>query len=99
MGKKNRKKQEKRVKKEIVYRTKEDRQNEVKEILSKLSEFQLGINYEPIKKLYEKFKEYINEGKRIEINIPFPEVNRRIKGLLAISVREEVWINLKNEKF
>jgi hypothetical protein len=99
MGKKDRKKGEKRVKKQIVYRTKEERQNEVKEILSKLSEFDLNLTYEPIKKLYEKFKEYIQEGNRIEVNIPFPEINRRIKGILAISVREEVWINLKNEKF
>ena len=98
MGKKNRKK-EKRVKKEIVYRTKEERQNEIKEILSKLSEFNLNTAYEPIKKLYQIFKEYINEGNRIEVNIPFPEINRRIKGILAISVREEVWITLKNEKF
>lgn len=99
MGKKDRKKGEKCVKKEIVYRTKEERQKEIKEILEKLSNFDLNINYEPIKKLYEKFKEYIQEGNRIEINVPFPEINRRIKGLLAISVREEVWINLKNEKF
>lgn len=98
MGKKNRKK-EKRVKKEIVYRSKEERQNEIKEILSKLSEFNLNTAYEPIKKLYQIFKEYINEGNRIEVNIPFPEINRRIKGILAISVREEVWITLKNEKF
>ena len=98
MGKKNRKK-EKRVKKEIVYRTKEERQNEIKEILSKLSEFNLNTAYKPIKKLYQIFKEYINEGNRIEVNIPFPEINRRIKGILAISVREEVWITLKNEKF
>jgi hypothetical protein len=99
MGKKDRKKGEKRVKKQIIYRTKEERQNEVKEILSKLSEFDLNLNYEPIKKLYQKFKEYIQDGNRIEVNIPFPEINRRIKGILAISVREEVWINLKNEKF
>jgi len=99
MGKKNRKKGDKRVKKEIVYRTKEERQNEVKEILNKLSEFDLNMTYEPIKKLYQIFKEYIQEGNRIEVNIPFPEINRRIKGILAISVREEVWINLKNEKF
>lgn len=99
MGKKDRKKGEKRVKKQIVYRTKEERQVEVKEILSKLSEFDLNLTYQPIKKLYQKFKEYIQEGNRIEVNIPFPEINRRIKGILAISVREEVWINLKNEIF
>lgn len=88
-----------REKKEIEYRTKEERQIEVKEILSKLSEFQLNIKYEPIQKLYSLFKEYIQDGKRIEINIPFKDINRRIKGLLAISKGEETWINLKNEKF
>ena len=56
MGKKNRKKGDKRVKKEIVYRTKEERQNEVKEILNKLSEFDLNMTYEPIKKLYQILK-------------------------------------------
>jgi hypothetical protein len=97
MGKK--KDKPKRQKKEIVYRTKEERQNEVKVIISKLSSFNLNTTYDPIKKLYAKFKEYISEGERMEINIPFPEINRRIKGLLAISVNEQVWINLKNEKF
>ena len=92
-------KKEKKEKRKIVYRTKEERQEEVKEILKQLSEFDLNIKYEPIKKLYSLFKEYVQEDKRIEINIPFPEINRRIKGLLAISVNEEVWINLKHEKF
>ena len=93
------KKKEKRVKKEIVYRTKDDRKKEVKEILEQLTSYDLNIKYEPIKKLYGLFKTYINEDKRIEINIPFPEINRRIKGLLAISVNEHVWVNLKHEKF
>ena len=82
-----------------MYRTKEERQEKVKVILNQLSNFHLNIKYEPIKKLYVLFKEYINDCKRIEVNIPFPEINRRIKGLLAISVNEEVFINLKHEKF
>ena len=97
MGKKG--KGGKRIKREIVYRTKEQRQESIKLILQNLSEFQLNVLYEPIRKLYESFKEYINEGNRLEINIPFPEINRRIKGVLAISMREEVWVNLLNEKF
>ena len=92
-------KKNKKEKKKTVYRTKEQRQEEVKEVLNQLNEFDLNIKYEPIKKLYTLFKEYINEDKRIEINIPFPEINRRIKGLLAISVNENVWIKLKHEKF
>lgn len=95
----NKKKKSKKQKKEIVYRTKEERQAEVKHILEQLSHFQLDISYEPVKKLYLKFKEYINEGQRIVVNIPFPEVNRRIKGVLSINKREDVTIGLLNEKF
>jgi len=95
----NKKTKKKKMKKEIVYRTKEQRQEEVKNILKQLSEFNLTIQYEPIKKLYQQFKTYIAEGSRVLINIPFPEIDRRIKGLLAISVNEEVWVKLEKEKF
>ena len=95
----NKKNKTKKEKKEIQYRTKQERQNEVKHILEQLSEFQLNPSYEPVKKLYLKFKEYINEGQRIIVNIPFPEINRRIKGVLAINKREDVTIGLMNEKF
>ena len=87
----------KREKKPPVQRTKEQRRNEIREILKKLSEFKLNTVYEPIQQLYTYFKEYIEKGERIEINIPFPEIQRRIKGVLAVSMREEVWINLKKE--
>jgi len=95
----NKKTKKKKVKKEIVYRTKEERQEEVKNILKQLSDFDLNIKYEPIKKLYQQFKTYITEGNRMLINVPFPEIDRRIKGLLAISVNEEVWVKLEREKF
>ena len=96
---KNKKKGTGRVKREIVYRTKQERQAKVKDIITKLTELQLNIKYEPIQKLFELFKEYINEGRHIDVNIPFPDINRRIKGVLAISIREEVWVNLMNERF
>ena len=57
------------------------------------------MTYAPVKLLYKKFKEYITEGQRIVVNIPFPEINRRIKGILAISKNEDVTIALLNEKF
>ena len=98
MGNKKKRKV-KKEKKEPEYRTKEERQAEVKHILEQLSEIQLNPTYEPVKKLYLKFKEYISEGERLIVNIPFPEVNRRIKGVLAINKREDVVISLMNEKF
>ena len=72
-NKKNRKNKKERKKQE--YRTKEERQSEVKEILKQLNEFKLKPSYEPVKKLYMKFKEYISEGERIIINIPFHFMN------------------------
>ena len=93
------KKKKKKKKKEIKYLTKDQSRAQVKEIVEQLTTFGLNLKYEPIQKLYKLFKEYINEGNRIVVNIPFPELNRRIKGLLSITEREEGWINLKHEKF
>ena len=95
----NKKKKIKREKKKIEYRTKQERQDEIREILIQLTHFNLDMTYEPVKLLYKKFKEYITEGQRIVVNIPFPEINRRIKGILAISKNEDVTIALLNEKF
>jgi hypothetical protein len=92
---KKKQKKDKKDKKKIIYRTKQQRQEEVKNILLQLNEFDIGIKYEPVRKLYEIFKVYIAEGNRIKVNVPFPEINRRIKGLLAISINEEVWLKLE----
>lgn len=90
---------QKKPRREIIYRTKEQRQNEIREVLKRLSYLELTPRYEPVKKLYIQIKKYIDDGDRIEINIPFPMINRRIKGLLAASVSEQVWIKLQNEMF
>ncbi len=89
----------KREKKPPVHRTREERQEEARKILAKLTELQLNVTYEPIQMLYKRLNEYIEKGERITVNIPFPEINRRIRGILAISVREMVWIKMENEKF
>jgi ribosomal protein S4 len=95
----NKKKRTKKEKKAPEYRSKEERQSEVKHILEQLNEYQLNAKYQPVKKLYLNLKEYISKGERLIVNIPFPEINRRIKGVLAINKREDVTIALLNEKF
>ena len=95
---KDKKQKDKKQKKQIIYRTREERQKEVKTIIEQLTNFDLNMKYQPIRDFFKLCKEYIEQDRRIEINIPFPEIHRRIKGLLAISVREECWINLKHEK-
>ena len=96
----NRKKsKEKKVKKVPEYRSLTERKEEVKNILQQLSKFELTPAYDPVKQLYKLFKEYIDEDKRIVVNIPFPMINRRIKGILARNKREDVTISLLNENF
>jgi len=89
----------KKIKKHIQYRTKEQRAEEVKHILLQLTHFDLNMQYEPIKQLYKLFKIYINDAQRIYVSIPFPQINRRIKGLLPLNKKEHASIALIHETF
>ena len=55
MGK-HKKNKSKREKKQIIYRTKEERQGEIREIIKQLAPLELTPKYEPIKQLYQIFK-------------------------------------------
>ena len=61
--------------------------------------YNLNMTYEPIQKLMKLFKQYIDEDCDIKVSIPFPEINRTIKGKLATNVKEEVTVALINEKY
>ncbi len=93
------KKKKKKVKKEIIFRNKEQRKEEVSNVIKQLNEFELNITYKPIQELFKLFKHYIESGEEVKVNIPFPEINRRIKGILSISVNQDVTVALLNEKF
>jgi hypothetical protein len=80
-------------------RTEEERKRLSIEVINMLSDLGLSVSYEPIKKLYFILKKYNQEGNRIEVNIPFPEINRRIKGVLPSSKKEESTVRLVYEKF
>ena len=69
---------------------------EIKPILAKLSELQLTPQYDAIKELLLNSK-YIKDGERIEIKIPFPAIGRKITGVLATNVREQVWVKWKKK--
>ena len=90
-------KKEKYNKKFPTLRTKEERSEEAKNIIKSLTELQLTVEYEPIKELFEILQKYIQEGGRIKISIPFPMIERRIKGLLADTVNEKSWVKLMFE--
>jgi hypothetical protein len=76
--------------------SKVERQEAVKPVLLKLQELRLNpTTYESIKLLYQQIQLYIQTGERKELNIPFPEYNVTIKGVLATDKVEKVWVKLE----
>jgi hypothetical protein len=92
MSKKDRSKKKKaeKAQRSIEYRSKEERQDEAKNVLAKLCELRLNSDYDEVKELISILQTYIQTGERIEINIPFPAIGRTIKGVLAINKQEQV---------
>jgi len=90
---------EKKIEKKIEYKTNSERSEDVKNIIKELAHFELTTAYEPIKKLYSHFKEFIDKGEYVKINIPFPMINRRIKGELMPNKKADSTICLAQEKF
>jgi hypothetical protein len=77
----------------MPYRTKEERIKEIKPIIQKLTELKIkASDHEEIKELMTKIQVYIQQGERIEINIPFPIADVDIVGVLATDVKERVWV-------
>lgn len=80
------------------YKTKEERQEQVKTILSEITKLGLSIRYQPVKELYAYLRTYIEEGVAVKINIPFDEIDRTMVGELKIGKKEECVICLQNNK-
>ena len=93
MSKKNRRKKEKNL--TIEYRSKIERQESIRPVLEKLSELQLSSHYDSVKKLLIIFKDFIENGGSHNINIQFPEINKRIVGLVTDNKKYENIIKLE----
>ena len=76
-------------------RTKEQRQNEIKTIIKKLNELHLNTSYDGIKQLFQNMKEYSDAEESIHLNIPCPELNICIKGVLEVNINKKVWVKLE----
>lgn len=96
MSKKNRVKKEK--KEPIEYRNKIERQIAIRPILEKLSELQLTSHYDSVKNLFLIFKEFIENGGSHNINIPFPEINKRFVGIITDNKKYENMVKLESLK-
>ena len=82
--------------KNIVTRTKEEKQIEIRKIISKLVQLHISPNTnEEIKILYENMKKYVEENNSIDINIECPDLNVRIKGVLEVDIKKQVWLKME----
>ena len=79
----------------MIIRTKEQRQNEIKTIIKKLNELHLNNSYDGIRLLFQNMKEYLNSENSIIIDIPCPELNICIKGILEVDLSKKVWVKLE----
>ena len=75
-------------------RTKEERQIEVKKILEKLCELNLTTEHDEVKELMSIMRDYVTHGNEVSIDIPFPMIKRRIKGVLTAYQGEPVCVKL-----
>jgi hypothetical protein len=77
----------------MPYRTKTERVAAIKPIIQKLTDLKISANeHEEIRELLTKIQVYIQQGERIEINIPFPIADVDIIGVLATDINERVWL-------
>ena len=92
---KNKNKVKKQDKNVIVSRTKEQRQAEIKPIIIKLTELRLNVSLDEIKKLFALLQNYVNNGERIEIDIPIESLNVRIRGVLESNLNKRDWVKME----
>ena len=78
-------------------RTIEQRREQVRPIIDRLTELQMNVSYPAIRELYKKLSEFIRTGEDAKIKIPFPEFSRRIKGELSIATYIPFWVKLEME--
>ena len=76
-------------------RTKEERRIETNVIIKSLNDLKINTGYSEVRELYKCIQAYVNDGVRQEIDIPFPAISRRIKGVLALDKKEKVWVKLE----
>lgn len=78
-------------------RTIEQRREQVRPIIDKLTELQMNISYPAIRELYKQLNQFVKTGEDAKIKIAFPEFSRKIKGELSNAPYIPCWVKLEME--
>ena len=78
-------------------RTVEQRREQVRPIIDKLTELHMNISYPAIRELYKQLNHFVKTGDDAKIKIAFPEFSRKIKGELTNAIHKQCWVKLEIE--
>jgi hypothetical protein len=78
-------------------RTIEQRREQVRPIVDKLTELQMNVSYPAIRELYKQLSHFVKTGEDTKIKIAFPEFSRKIKGELSNAPYIPCWVKLEME--
>ena len=76
-------------------RTIEQRREQVRPIVDKLTELQMNVSYPAIRELYKQISHFVKTGEDTKIKIAFPEFSRKIKGELSNAPYIPCWVRLE----
>ncbi len=78
-------------------RTIEQRRDQIRPIVEKLTELQMNVSYPAIRELYKQLSHFVRTGEDAKIKIAFPEFSRKIKGELSNAPYIPCWVKLEME--
>ena len=78
-------------------RTIEQRREQIRPIVEKLTELQMNVSYPAIRELYKQLSQFVRTGEDAKIKIAFPEFSRKIKGELSNAPYIPCWVKLEME--
>jgi hypothetical protein len=76
-------------------RTIEQRRDQIRPIIDKLTELQMNVSYPAIRELYKQLSQFVKTGEDAKIKIAFPEFSRKIKGELSNAPYIPCWVKLE----
>jgi hypothetical protein len=82
----------------IKLRNEKERYEQVKPILTKLSELRININDENVRTFYKKMNEYVKNGETTIIKVDLPVINAKIIGVLETNIKKETVVKLEYNK-
>ena len=82
----------------IKLRNEKERYEQVKPILTKLSELRININDENVRTFYKKMNEYVKNGETTIIKVDLPVINAKIIGVLETNIKKETLVKLEYNK-